>query len=313
MAGARVPSTNTDGLYTMDISAEDNDRILDEISADMHIGIEPERLDRFVSKDSNNRLEFAEGEIQAASGGTLTSWGGPEPTQSLDHAAIIDHILARYLADPRLEDPSVVPFDREYAKSMFYDFLREHIQNGTPHTALRFFQWIVSSSTGTHRYNYAKITNKHTGESTIKNLQLYNRIFLVKNDNSNVRQELFLATRALIRGPEWDKRLKEYKAGDRLAKDMWVHNPESLEILKANGLDIVAHNQDASMEHYKDEAKVQKVRSMPAEQHVEIFNRSILDLTNEHAVQMLQALDIDAYVQILSQAFVSWYNEPVSK
>lgn len=311
MAGARVPSTNTDGLYTMDISAEDNDRILEEISKDMYIEIEPERLDRFVSKDSNNRLEYADGKIEAASGGTLTSWGGPEPTQSLDHAAIIDHILARYLADERLDDPSVVEFDTEYAKSMFHDFLRENIQSGTPQNALRFFQWIVSSSTGTHRYNYAKITNKHTGEVTIKNLQLYNRIFLVKNDNSNIRQEMYLATRRAIKAPVWTKRHKEYDAGDRFKKDLWEHNPESLEILKANGLDVLAHNNDPSSEHYKDEATVQKIRSMPAEQHIEIYNKSIVDLTDEQAIKMLQVLDIDAYVQILSQAFKSWYNVPV--
>lgn len=310
-AGARVPSTNTDGLYTMDISAEENDRILEEIAKDMYIGIEPERLDRFVSKDSNNRLEFAEGEISAASGGTLTSWGGPEPTQSLDHAAIIDHILARYLADPRLADPSVVPFDAEYAKSMFHDFIREHIQAGTPQTALRFFQWITSSSTGTYRFNYAKITNKHTGESEIRNLQLYNRIFLVKNDNSNIRQELFLATRRLVKAPQWSKREKEYKAGERLKQDMWEHHPEALEILKANGLDIIAHNNDPRSEHQKDEAVVQKVRSMPAQQHIEIYNKSIIDLPDSQAIQMLQILDIDAYVQILAQAFKSWYNEPV--
>lgn len=55
-ANARVPSTNTDGLYTMDISKELNDKILEKEVSQLGIGIEPEELDLFVTKDSNNRL-----------------------------------------------------------------------------------------------------------------------------------------------------------------------------------------------------------------------------------------------------------------
>lgn len=308
LAGARVPSTNTDGLYTMGISAEVNDRILEDISKDMYIGIEPERLDRFVSKDSNNRLEVYGGDITSAKGGTLNSWEGPQPTQSLDHAAIIDHILAKYLADERLGNPADHAFDRDHAEKMFREFIQEHVQNGTPQEALKFFQWIVSSSTGTHRYNYAKLINKHTGETMLKNLQHYNRIFLIKEGNEPIRQELYLATRRVIDKKSWEKRSKEYQSGDRVRSEVWDHDEDALYILSENGLNLNAHNEDPSSTHHKDEAKTQKIRTMPQNQHIGIYNQSIVDLPNETALQMIDALDLDAYTDILAGTFKSWSN-----
>lgn len=308
LAGARVPSTNTDGLYTMGISAEVNDRILDEISKDMYIGIEPERLDRFVSKDSNNRLEVYEGEITSAKGGTLNSWGGPQPTQSLDHAAVIDHILAKYLADERLENPADHEFDRAHAETMFREFVQTHIQNGTPQEALKFFQWILASSTGTHRYNYVKLVNKHTGEVTVRNLQHYNRIFLIKEANEPVRQELYLATRRVIDKAKWAKREKEYHNGDRMRNDMWEHDEDAIQILAENGLDLIAQGENPASTHHKDEAKTMKIRTMPQNQHVGIYNQSIVDLPDATALQMIDALDLNAYTDILEQTFRSWSN-----
>lgn len=308
LAGARVPSTNTDGLYTMGITAEVNDRILEEVSKDMYIGIEPERLDRFVSKDSNNRLEVYEGDITSAKGGTLNSWGGPQPTQSLDHAAIIDRILAQYLADEEIENPAELPFDRARAEKMFHTFIQEHLEKGKPQEALKFFQWILASSTGTHRYTYAKLINKQTGEVTIKNLQHYNRIFLIKETAEDIRQEIYLATRRGIDKKTWDKQYKEYQNGERSYTNLWEHDGDALQILMENGLDLAAHNKDTASAHYRDEAKTNKIKTMPANQHVGIYNQSIVDLPDETAITMINMLDLDAYMEILSNTFVSWSN-----
>ena len=308
LAGARVPSTNTDGLYVMDIPAEVNDRILKETAKDIHVGIEPERLDRFVSKDSNNRLEVHNGEIQSASGGTLNSWKGPQPTKSLDHPAITDHILAKYLADPRINNPAKEPYNDELVKELMMSFIKEHIQNETPQEALRFFQWILSSSNNTHRYIYLKQTNIHTGKITVTNLQDYNRIFLIKEDGYQVRNEVYLATRRLINASTWKKRMREYQNGERLHSELWEHDEYALEILKQNGLDLIEHNNDSDSHRYKDEAQTQKVRSMPNEQHVEIYNKSIIDLPNEQAVQMIQMLDLPAYLEMVKHTFRTWYN-----
>lgn len=308
LAGGRVPSTNTDGLYVMDLPAEINDRVLEETAREMHVGIEPERLDRFVSKDSNNRLEVHEGKITSASGGTLNSWKGPQPTKSLDHPAITDHILAKYLANPKINNPAKEAFNKELVRELITEFIQEHIQNETPQEALRFFQWILSSSNNTHRYIYLRELNIHTGEVKLTNLQDYNRVFLVKENNNNVRKEVYLATRRLIQAPTWRKRTREYENGERLYKELWEHDPEALEILKRNNLDLIDHNNNQSSHRYKDEAQRQKVRSMPKEQNIEIYNKSILDLPNEQAVRMIQMLDIPAYVDMVQQTFRTWYN-----
>lgn len=306
LAGARVPSTNTDGLYTMDISAEENDRILEEVAADMHIGIEPERLDRFVSKDSNNRLEVYQGDIVSAKGGTLNSWGGPQPTQNLDHAAIIDYVLAQYLASERFDNPADVPFDEAFARDIFLEFIASH--NETPQAALKHFQWILAGSSGTHRFPYARRVNKIDGSVTVKNLQHYNRIFLIKDSDPYVRQEMALATKRQINPSTWKKRRDEYYKGERAASAVWEHDEEALTILNENDFDIEACNRVPGHPYERHEASMTKIKTMPNEQHIGIYNGSIVDLDNETAHRMLAELDLDAYLAITAHTFKSWSN-----
>src|SRR5699024_8117413 len=102
-AGARIVSTNTDGLYST-LDSETNNRILAEQTATIGVDIEPEEL-TLVSKDSNNRVEFTtaepgkapgDREVIAASGGTLACASGPSPRKALNHPAISDHALVEY-------------------------------------------------------------------------------------------------------------------------------------------------------------------------------------------------------------------------
>lgn len=96
--GARVPSTNTDGLYTMGIEPELNNQIVEAKAAKLLLKIDPEELQLFVSKDANNRLESEDQQwIASARGAALTSWQGPTPLNAVDHPAVVDYILALYL------------------------------------------------------------------------------------------------------------------------------------------------------------------------------------------------------------------------
>ncbi|WP_145142192.1 hypothetical protein [Paenibacillus sp. Y412MC10] len=308
IAGARVPSTNTDGLYTMDISAEENDRILKEVSKDMYIKIDSERLDRFVSKDSNNRLESRNGRITSAKGSTLNSWNGPQLTQNLDHPAIIDHILAKYLANREFSNPVNNPFKRSHVNKMLRDFVNEHLSAGTPQTALIYFQWIISSSSDTHRYVYVKSIQKETGEISLQTLPRHNRVFMIKDVGGKVRQEVKLATRSPINKASWDKRYNEYQKGDRSYSTIWEHDEEALQILLKNGFDIKAHNRNRTSLYYRDEAKTQKIKAMPDDQQVAIFNNAIVHLPNDRAAAMIQALDLNAYADIVEKTFQLWTN-----
>lgn len=307
LAGARVPSTNTDGLYTMDISAELNDEILNNIAKDMHIGIEPERLSRFVSKDSNNRIEIEHNEIVDAKGGTLKAWNGPKPTEALDHPAILDWVLAHYLADNTVENPTIVPFDKDRAQALFTKFIQEKIQKDEHAEILRYFQWIVASSTGTHRYYYIKHINKHNGDVKIENIQQYNRIFLIKDDQ-NYRSELYLATRALMQAARWKNRHDLYYKGEIQHNQIREHHEEALYILKENGLDLIKETTFESSDHFKDEAKIQKVRNMPQNQNIGVYNDSLFILEKSEMMEMINKIDIDAYTEMLENTFKTWSN-----
>lgn len=76
-AGARIVSTNTDGLYSV-LDADLNRKILAKEAAEIGVEIVPEEL-YLVSKDSNNRLEASPDltKILSASG----SLGLPEGHQ----------------------------------------------------------------------------------------------------------------------------------------------------------------------------------------------------------------------------------------
>lgn len=101
--GAKITSTNTDGLYSAMASRDENNRLLAEKSADIGVPIEPEPM-ILISKDANNRIELTDPavtgkpiEILTASGGSLSCFKDTSPTKSLAHAAILDTMTAQYL------------------------------------------------------------------------------------------------------------------------------------------------------------------------------------------------------------------------
>lgn len=75
--GATIVSSNTDGLYTMGISREANDRIVKDQTDHLHLDVKPEEIDNFISKNANERLEYVNGKINEAKGSALTAWSGP--------------------------------------------------------------------------------------------------------------------------------------------------------------------------------------------------------------------------------------------
>lgn len=178
LEGARVVSTNTDGLFTMGITPEHNDRILNETVKSMYIDIEPEVIKNFVSKDTNNRMEAHHNDITTAGGGSLTAWDGPTPTNNLAHPAISDRILAEYLN--KEPDAPNHHFNREHAFKLLHEFIDENKHTPEGRFELtRFFQWVVSSSDKSRRYVY---TESYIDDQKIINEQQhYNRMFLVKD------------------------------------------------------------------------------------------------------------------------------------
>ncbi|WP_328530145.1 hypothetical protein OG984_02885 [Nocardioides sp. NBC_00368] len=186
LAGARIISTNTDGLYSLldpehGFTAEVNNQVLAEQAAAVEIEIDPEPM-ILVSKDSNNRLEItdpthdpthgpthgpadgAAGEgdlvvtapILGASGGTLACHDGPRPDKSLAHPAVLDHTLARYLRVlvARLPGDAEVfsrPFDHDLGRRLISSVLTERSRLD----AALLFQNVIAASRGSITYPFA--------------------------------------------------------------------------------------------------------------------------------------------------------------
>lgn len=118
LKGARVISTNTDGLYSV-LDAEISDKALAEESKTIGVDIEPERM-YLISKDSNNRIECDSSDLKdmtitASGGGSVGCRKGPNLSKSIDHPALIDWALSEYLvwmAEHGMSD-LYEPFNRE--------------------------------------------------------------------------------------------------------------------------------------------------------------------------------------------------------
>lgn len=184
-AGARIVSTNTDGLYST-LDEEINNRILAEQTDAIGVEIEPEPL-TLVSKDANNRVEFFTAEQSrkilgdpeakpwervtiGAGGASLACYNGPNPQKALSHAAISDYALVEYFkyivggfvpednglpAEPGYEGLALAA-DQPMNAAVLRELILPSLTSGrTPAEALTFYQHILASSTGSHSYVFA--------------------------------------------------------------------------------------------------------------------------------------------------------------
>lgn len=163
LEGARIISTNTDGLYSV-LDEEVNNRVLAEQAELIGIDIEPEPM-FLISKDTNNRLELTPPrghgtdlpvelwDIHNAGGGDLACHEGPTPRKSLAHPAVIDHALARYLQTvaTRGDGSLTEPFDEELGRS----FLQAALDLSDPVKTALLFQNMVVGSRGSITYPFA--------------------------------------------------------------------------------------------------------------------------------------------------------------
>lgn len=176
LAGARIISTNTDGLYST-LDEETNNRILAEQAAVIGVDIEPEPL-TLVSKDANNRIEYFpprdnaqpwERDICAVGGSDLACATGPTPTKSIDHPVITDYVLAEYfkyiigncvpeengfVAEQEYEH-TPVSMEQPLNTSIVTHILDQLHEQSTPAQELKFYQTIISASPGSNNYPYS--------------------------------------------------------------------------------------------------------------------------------------------------------------
>ena len=309
-AGAGMPSTNTDGLYSI-MEATQNNKILADESADIHVKIEPELL-YLISKDSNNRLEIdvhidpdtgaiTLGEVTGASGGSLSCREGPRPDKSLDHPAILDWALTEYLIYASLDYKGTSlssPFNETVGRAILKaapNYKSKSAKFDTKAKLLLMYQNIVASSPSNYRYTFA--TDPVTGNKIP--LQHYNRVFIMKDGTPNSYYLRYAEAKTIPK----TNLTKRKQNGLRIQQ----HDPEALEMLEAQGINTMMIPSDR-------EATITKLKLIEANWQMYICNKDLYMMSDEELQWILDNLDYDKYLELLKGIFEkNWFNEMPSE
>lgn len=324
LAGARIISTNTDGLYSV-LDEETNNRVLAEQQALINVEIEPEPL-IMVSKDSNNRLELEvpkdpstplwEAKIISASGGTLACHEGPQPTKSLAHPAVLDWALARYLRYaaggyvPEWRTTPIdltEPLDRRLGMRLLHEAVR--LGDDDPVLAARLFQNIVVASNGKITIPFASdpVDPLDPNPDAIVNprtLQHYNRMFIVHQGKPGAVS--LRAAGAWVVNPA--SKLKRQKDGVGPV----VTDPVALAVLQANGFArtrIEAAQTGRELLPEDQDIAVRKISGIDSSWNILLENGDLVCMAPEKLRELLGCLDLNVYLGMLAGTFEkNWMN-----
>lgn len=288
-AGARIISTNTDGLYSV-LETKRNNEILARESASIGVEIEPEPA-VLITKDTNNRLDLDESgsKITAASGGSLACRKGPDVTKSLDHPAAIDWALSEYLVAV-FRSKNGLSMSSPFDDGLGMTILRSLSDHFEPVQVLNMFQNILASSTGSISYIFS--TRENDPEPTI--LQHYNRVFIMKDGTPNTVQ-LHIANARKITPAAIKKRIRN---NERLQQ----HDLLAAKVLTAHGIDVAALPSDK-------EAALKKIKNLEENWCMYICNKNLSYLPQEQIQFILNNLDYEKYLIILRKSFMdNWHN-----
>lgn len=295
LAGARMPSTNTDGLYSV-MEETLNNKILAAEAADIGVEIEPEPI-YLISKDTNNRLEFdpTKGKIVSVSGGSLACYHDTNPTKSLAHPAIIDWALGEYLLVAAMGYKSLSieqPFNEEIGRSILASSLTQFKDKAH---LLRMFSHVLASSTGSINYIFGQ-TDDAPEKPII--LQHYNRVFIVK-DKTPGSMHLKAANAKIITEAMRNKRSRENERPQQ-------HDPVAMQILAANGVNV-------STLPYNKEAVIKNVTNINSDWYMLVENRSLIEMPESEQQRIIDTLDFEKYLSMLANTYENnWRNQTVS-
>lgn len=287
-AGAKITSTNTDGLYSV-MEKSLNDKILAKESDDIHVEIEPEST-FLISKDSNNRLEMEsgkglDGKIESASGGSLACREDTDPTKALAHPAILDWALSEYLVVAAQHYKGLgldKPFDRNIGANIL-----EHAKDvfELPHL-LRMYQNVLASSIGTISYVFG--TTKDNPGVPIT-LQHYNRAFIVKDE---AKDTMHLHSAAV--------RVAAVRSGQNLRPT--INDSVAVQALAAHHISTKDYGSSK-------EAKVVKITNIDEDWNMLIENHSLNHMTDQQLLNIYDRLDMDKYLQLFEDSYEkNWRN-----
>lgn len=310
LAGARIVSTNTDGLYSV-LDAETNNRVLAEQAAAIRVEIEPEPL-RLVSKDANNRMELTMRRDSdpedlstwkvSASGASLVCWDGPTPTKSLAHPAVTDAGLVAYMrhilmSTPRRDvDGDKVPlrFSDDFDSVLGRSILEEIRDQDDSVKALMMFQNVIAASRGSVTYPYM-LDSPDSTEPRI--LQHINRLFVV-DEKTPGAAHLHAAGTWKVNA---QARAARKSRGEQILDP---DDPIALKVLEANGWARqrrTAGNRPILPED--ENVQTRRWTGIDPEWPMLVVNHDLRSMAEPQRRWLLGQLDIDAYLEMLRSGF----------
>ena len=296
--GARIPSTNTDGLFTI-MREELNNTILEDASSrtfNIGIKIEPERA-FVISKDTNNRVEFTSDDYETskviASGGASTgAYFGVPLTKSIDHPALIDWLLVEYMKYKTMVDKDLLlvqPFDRDLAYKLI-DKAKDTFTH--PGELLHRLQHIISSKNNSMTTNFYYFLRKpdSTNPQDIINIQKQNRIYYVKD------------------GFQFDPKISPNGANYLRQASLRVptgsnpsHDLPAIQVLRHHGVTEQDYNGKYAMSP--------KISGYDPNSLALQFNEDLWHLDPQVEQNLIDSIDWDTYVNLLADAYTTWQNE----
>lgn len=323
LAGARIISTNTDGLYSIvggenGFDAQENNRVLAEQQEIIGVAIEPEPM-FLISKDSNNRMELVPGstrlegapltewQVSNASGASLACHEGPSPRKALAHPAVMDFAMTRYLQTVTAEGESALT--REFDPVLGRKILHEAIDHEDPVGTLTFFQNVIAASRGSITYPFAldpiDSPEAEPDLSTARALQMINRVLIVRPgtpDAVNLRN----AGAWKVTPESQQRRRANGEAGVRrdatalrvLRHHGWVGTTSQARA--GEGLNVLPTDQDVV---------VRKISSIDPTWPMLLVNDDLHTLPQQRTAELIAALDLEVYLEMLQESFTkNWRN-----
>lgn len=286
--GAKVVSTNTDGLYTQMESGLNAD-ILKQMSAMTGVKIEPEEV-VLVSRDANNRMEAdpKTGRILSASGSFLAGRTPPDPTRNVTHAPIADWVLAEYLLLCAYQYKGIT-LDQGFERETGSNILRSAFDKFDSKELMLMFQIVVSSGSNGESVLYESSDGQ--GRRVI-GIRKVNRAFLVQ-ENVPGSVYLHIAQRQKVSAAQM---LKRKQKGVREQ----IHHPGARKALYQAGIDTAGDY----------EAVCKKVRNIPDLHPVLTWDLDFENTDEAEKQNILKKLNLDSYLDQVEYIFNSfWCNK----
>lgn len=298
LEGARVPSSNTDGIYVFNIEEELNKAIVERELKTLFVQIDPEPC-FLISKDTNNRAEIdpVKNIVLSARGGTLTSHGGPVVDKRLTHPALVDAVLVKYLQN---DDIVNKPIDKELIQKALLEYRTEVDRL----TFIKMAAWVMRPTSGSIFVDSEDVI--HPG--TIRTWLTRDGVKLKRY--ATAKRKPSLNYDALVEVLPDDAPLGDPKVVSRLGR-----------------LGVLDKFSDAirvgEYENFPDFGEPNKKRTSPSvsvlgEQKIsnlsntaKVFmdNTSLLKKSEEELIEIEKRLDWSEYVDLIAQFADVWRNE----